>query len=66
MKPGKCYISLYSQLMQFFILDRESWGGRNRARADYREYRGGGGRERYSPARTHDISPPMKRVRTEW
>ncbi|XP_069705569.1 serrate RNA effector molecule homolog isoform X2 [Periplaneta americana] len=45
---------------------RESWGSRNRARADYREYRGGGGRERYSPARTHDISPPMKRVRTEW
>ncbi|PSN55050.1 hypothetical protein C0J52_04146 [Blattella germanica] len=45
---------------------KDSWGSRNRARADYREYRGGGGgRERYSPARTHDISPPMKRVRTE-
>ncbi|KAJ9586176.1 hypothetical protein L9F63_020181 [Diploptera punctata] len=48
-------------------IERESWGSRNRARADYREYRGGGGgRERYSPTRTHDISPPMKRVRTEW
>lgn len=48
------------------IYFRESWGSRNRPRTDYRDYRGGGGRERYSPARTHDISPPMKRVRTEW
>ncbi|XP_067011210.1 serrate RNA effector molecule homolog isoform X3 [Anabrus simplex] len=47
-------------------IERDSWGSRNRPRTDYREYRGGSGRERYSPARTHDISPPMKRVRTEW
>ncbi|KAK7865942.1 hypothetical protein R5R35_005009 [Gryllus longicercus] len=48
-------------------MERDSWGSRNRPRTDYRDYRGGGGgRERYSPARAHDISPPMKRVRTEW
>ncbi|XP_046995994.1 serrate RNA effector molecule homolog isoform X2 [Schistocerca americana] len=46
-------------------IERDSWGGRNRPRTDYRDYRGGG-RERYSPVRTHDISPPMKRVRTDW
>ncbi|XP_049960125.1 serrate RNA effector molecule homolog isoform X6 [Schistocerca serialis cubense] len=45
-------------------IERDSWGGRNRPRTDYRDYRGGG-RERYSPVRTHDISPPMKRVRTD-
>lgn len=48
-------------------MERESWGSRNRPRTEYRDYRGGGGgRERYSPARAHDISPPLKRVRTEW
>ncbi|XP_049863805.1 serrate RNA effector molecule homolog isoform X13 [Schistocerca gregaria] len=45
-------------------IERDSWGGRNRPRTDYRDYRGGG-RERYSPVRTHDISPPMKRVRAD-
>lgn len=43
-------------------MERESWGGRSRARGDYR----GTVRERYSPARQHDFSPPPKRMRTDW
>ncbi|KAL7306441.1 hypothetical protein TKK_0001857 [Trichogramma kaykai] len=45
--------------------DRE-WSSRPRARPDYRDYRGSG-RDRYSPARSQDMAPPMKRMRTaEW
>uniref|UniRef100_A0A1B6EMZ7 Serrate RNA effector molecule homolog n=2 Tax=Proconiini TaxID=565685 RepID=A0A1B6EMZ7_9HEMI len=44
-------------------IERDTWGGgRSRARGDYR----GTVRERYSPARQHDFSPPPKRIRTEW
>ncbi|XP_018043808.1 PREDICTED: serrate RNA effector molecule homolog isoform X1 [Atta colombica] len=48
-------------------VDRE-WSSRPRQRPDYREYRGGGsgGRDRYSPARSQDMGPPMKRMRFEW
>lgn len=44
------------------------WSSRPRQRPDYREYRGGGsgGRDRYSPARTQDMAPPLKRMRFEW
>ncbi|XP_075217478.1 arsenic resistance protein 2 isoform X2 [Lycorma delicatula] len=42
--------------------NREAWTGRSRARGDYR----GAMRERYSPARQHDMSPPLKRMRTDW
>nr|CAD7440480.1 unnamed protein product [Timema bartmani] len=47
-------------------IDRESWGSRSRPRTEYREYRGGGGRERYSAAHSQDIVQPMKRMKTEW
>ncbi|KAH0954256.1 hypothetical protein HN011_003564 [Eciton burchellii] len=48
-------------------VDRE-WSSRPRQRPDYREYRGGGGggRDRYSPARSQDMAPPMKRMRFDW
>ncbi|XP_031784780.1 serrate RNA effector molecule homolog isoform X3 [Nasonia vitripennis] len=44
------------------------WSSRPRTRPDYRDYRGGGGggRERYSPARSQEMAPPMKRIRGEW
>ncbi|XP_044011988.1 serrate RNA effector molecule homolog isoform X2 [Aphidius gifuensis] len=45
------------------------WSSRSRARPDYREYRGGGGaggRDRYSPGRSQDMAPPMKRMRSDW
>jgi len=44
------------------------WSSRPRQRPDYREYRGGGGggRDRYSPARSQDMAPPMKRMRFDW
>ncbi|XP_026293345.1 serrate RNA effector molecule homolog isoform X2 [Frankliniella occidentalis] len=47
-------------------MERDSWGSRNRQRQDYRDYRTGSSRDRYSPPRQHDISPPMKRMRPEW
>ncbi|XP_026669257.1 serrate RNA effector molecule homolog isoform X1 [Ceratina calcarata] len=48
-------------------VDRE-WSNRPRQRPDYREYRGGGGggRDRYSPARSQEMAPPMKRMRADW
>ncbi|XP_017793039.1 PREDICTED: serrate RNA effector molecule homolog [Habropoda laboriosa] len=44
------------------------WSSRPRQRPDYREYRGGGGggRDRYSPARSQEMAPPMKRMRADW
>nr|CAD7568492.1 unnamed protein product [Timema californicum] len=49
-----------------FVFLMESWGSRSRPRTEYREYRGGGGRERYSAAHSQDIVQPMKRMKTEW
>ncbi|XP_017762257.1 PREDICTED: serrate RNA effector molecule homolog isoform X2 [Eufriesea mexicana] len=48
-------------------VDRE-WSSRPRQRPDYREYRGGGGggRDRYSPGRSQEMAPPMKRMRADW
>ncbi|XP_014609079.1 PREDICTED: serrate RNA effector molecule homolog isoform X1 [Polistes canadensis] len=53
-------------------VDRE-WSSRPRQRPDYREYRGGGGggsggggRDRYSPPRSQDMAPPIKRMRADW
>lgn len=52
--------------------DYREWSSRSRARPDYREYRGGGGggggggRDRYSPGRSQDMAPPMKRMRSDW
>ena len=44
------------------------WSSRPRQRPDYREYRGGGGggRDRYSPGRSQEMAPPMKRMRADW
>ncbi|XP_025163712.1 serrate RNA effector molecule homolog isoform X3 [Harpegnathos saltator] len=44
------------------------WSSRPRQRPDYRDYRGGGsgGRDRYSPARSQEMAPPMKRMRFDW
>ncbi|XP_014488285.1 PREDICTED: serrate RNA effector molecule homolog [Dinoponera quadriceps] len=48
-------------------VDRD-WSSRPRQRPDYRDYRGGGsgGRDRYSPARSQEMAPPMKRMRFDW
>ncbi|CAH0391659.1 unnamed protein product [Bemisia tabaci] len=45
-------------------IERDSWSGRSRGggRGDYR----GPVRERYSPSRSHELSPPMKRMRHDW
>lgn len=43
-------------------IEREPWANRSRPRGEYR----GAMRERYSPARQHDMSPPLKRMRTDW
>lgn len=45
--------------MLVFIIFRETWGGRNRGRGDYR----GPMRDRYSPGAQRDLSPPVKRMR---
>lgn len=63
-------VPLYSLYFYPSYTDSDSyrdWSSRPR-RPDYREYRGGGGggRDRYSPARSQDMGPPMKRMRFEW
>lgn len=74
--PFEGIIKLYLE-MNLFILYCYSytdsnfcreWSSRPRQRPDYRDYRGGGGggRDRYSPARSQEMAPPMKRMRFDW